>query len=592
METNQILISLLLVLILVFFVHGKFRYDLVAITALLIATFLGLVPYQEAFIGFSHPAVITVAAVLVMSRALMNSGIVDFIARWFNKVGSNLTLQLSILIGAVIIFSAFMNNVGALALLMPVAIRMARKNERPPSLYLMPLAFGSLLGGMLTLIGTPPNIIISTFRSETVAGEPFNMFAFFPVGSMIALVGMLLIIAIGPKIVPHRKGQVSRDELFEISDYLTQISIPEKSKVTDKRVGELEKITEGDIVVIGHIRDGKRFSNVSVYRHLKSDDKIIVRASAADLQELLDASGVTLSETDKLTMDRVSSEGVEISEVSITATSDLVNRTARSLNLRSRFSVNLLGIARSGGRIRSTPGAIRFKPGDVLLLQGPESAIQDVVTTFNLLPLQQRDLRLGKFSRVSVTLSIFIVAILLAVFNILPVQISFMLGAVTMVFAKKISLRELYASIDWPVIVLLGAMIPISTALETTGTANLIANQLLIIGGSFTVPIVLLILMTVTMGLSNIINNAAAALLMAPVAIAMASGLEANPDAFLMAIAISASSAFLTPIGHQSNTLVLAPGGYRFSDYTRLGVPLSIMILLVSIPLILWVFPV
>ncbi len=591
MAIEQVLISVLLFVVLVFFIHGKFRYDLVALTALIAATFLNLVPFETAFTGFSHPAVITVAAVLIMSRALMNSGIVDFIARWFNKVGTNLTLQLIVLVSAVMVASAFMNNVGALALLMPVAIRMARKNERAPSLYLMPLAFGSLLGGMLTLIGTPANIIISTFRSETAAQTPFNMFAFFPVGSIIALLGMGIIIFLAPKIIPHRKGQVSRDELFEISDYLTQIRIPEKSKVTDKRVQELEKITEGDIVVIGHIRDGKRFSNVSPYRHLKVEDKLIVRASAADLQELIDTSGVTLSETHKLTMERITSEGVEIAEVSITATSDFINRTARNLNLRSRFSVNLLGIARSGGRIRSTPGAIRFKAGDILLLQGPESAIQDVVSQFNLLPLQQRDLRLGKFSRVSVALMIFITAILLAVFNVLPVQIAFMFGAVTMVFAKKISLKELYDSIDWPVIVLLGAMIPISTALETTGTAQLIASQLLNLGGAYSIPMLLLLIMAVTMALSNVINNAAAALLMAPVAIAMATALTVNADPFLMAIAISASSAFLTPIGHQSNTLVLAPGGYQFSDYSRLGIPVSLMILLVSVPLILWIFP-
>ncbi len=591
MTFDQWAISLLLVLILTFFVWGKYRYDLISLAALLVATFLGLVPFTHAFSGFSHPAVITVAAVLIMSRGLMDSGIVDFIARYLNKVGSNVLLQLAVLLVFVTIASAFMNNVGALALFMPVAIRMARKQERSPSLYLMPLAFGSLLGGMMTLIGTPPNIIISSFRSETLGLEPFGMFQFLPVGGVLTVVGILFLVLLGPLIVPDRKGKVSRDELFDINDYLTQVKIPERSKVTDLRVKELERMTDGDITVVGHIREDERFNNVSMYRSLRANDKLIIRASASDIQELVDATGIMLSESDKLSSEIESNEDIEVTEVSVTASSGLINKTARSLNLRSRFGVNILGIARSTGRIRSTPGNVRFKSGDVLLLQGQESAIQDVVSNFTLLPLESRNLRLGKLSNVALALSIFMLAILLAVFNVLPVEVAFVLGAVLMVFTKRLSLKNMYEAIDWPIIILLGAMIPISAALETTGTADLIAAQMLTLAGQNAPWISLLLIMGVTMGLSNVVNNAAAALLMAPVAIAIASGLSVSYDPFLMGVAISASAAFLTPIGHQSNTLVMGPAGYRFSDYTRLGLPISLIVIAVALPLILMVFP-
>ncbi|MFP4286293.1 MAG: SLC13 family permease [Candidatus Izemoplasmataceae bacterium] len=581
----------LLGVVLIFFIWGKYRYDLVAIVALILATLFNLVPYEEAFIGFSHPAVITVIAVLIISRGLMNTGIVDFIVRFISNLGESELIQISALILSVTIASAFMNNVGALALFMPVAIRIARKNERSPSLYLMPIAFASILGGMMTLIGTPPNIIIASFRTERLHLKSFTMFDFLPVGGALALIGALYLILFSQFIMPNRKGKMSRDELFEIKDYITELKVPEKAKVVGEAVKTLEKLIEGDIYVIGHIRDNYRYKSVNPYRALKEDDAIIVRASAKDLQELMDASGLVLSQADKLTSEDLANEEVTLVEASITAYSMLVNKSARSLNLRSQYGINLLGVARSGGRLRTSPSGIKFKAGDVLLLQGGEDTISELITNFDLLPLQERGLRLGKIGYVLEALGIFIVAIMLTTFGVLPAQIAFLAAAVVMVLFKFVSLKEMYESIDWPIIVLLGAMIPISNALETTGGATLIADWLLNLGTGASPVFSLAMIMIVTMILSNVVNNAAAVLLMAPIAVSMAFGLSTNIDPFLMGVAISASSAFLTPIGHQSNTLIMGPGGYKFSDYSKLGIPLSLMIIVFGIPLILWVWP-
>ncbi len=592
MSFDQIAIIVLLLTMLGLFVHGKFRYDLVALATLLIATFIGLVPYEEAFMGFAHPAVITVIAVLILSRALLNAGIVDVVAGVFAKVGDNVTVQLLVLLLMVTLASAFINNVGALALLMPVAVKMAREHDRPPSLYLMPLAFGSLLGGMTTLIGTPPNIIIATYRSEALGQEPFGMFAFFPVGAMLAVVGMIIMLLISRFVLPERKGKLSREEMFEIHDYLTQVRVTDKSKIEGKRVAEIERATPGDIVVVGHMRDGQRFTNVTGLRALKVDDRLIVRGSAGDVQQLLKKTGLELSESDKLPDETSSGEPVDIVEVAVTATSDLVNRTAKNLNLRSRFGVNLLGVARSGGRIRATPGAIRFKPGDVLLMQGDENALQHVIRQFTLLPLQSRALQLGKLSSLVFPLFIFFLAIVLTVLIILPPQIAFMGAVVALVFSKRLSLKEAYDAIDWPIVVLLGAMIPVAFALETTGTAAVFAEGIVTIAmGDSAAWLVIGLLLLITMLLSNIVNNATAALLMAPIAVGIAQSLSHTIDPYLMAVAIGASAAFLTPIGHQSNTLVMTPAGYRFSDYAKLGLPLSIVVVIVAVPMILWVFP-
>ena len=589
---QQYIVFITLFLVLVLFAWGRWRYDIVALMALLFLTITGVVPGAEAFLGFGHPAVITVAAVLVVSRALLNSGMVDTIVRLLARVGENPIVQLGALVVAVSVCSSFMNNIGALALFMPVAIRMARKNQRSPSLFLMPLAFGSLLGGLITQVGTPPNIIISLFRAEVNGGEPFRMFDFAPVGGGVALVGVLFIVFIGWRLMPMRKGQLSPEELFEIKDYITEIRVPEDCKFVGKRLRELENATDADVLVVGYVRDGQKLPAPSPNRVLRAGDSVIVKANADVIQELLDVTGLELDGSEKIGAEDLSSDEICVMEVTLTPTSVVQGRTARSLNLRSRYGVNLLGVAREGGRLRARPDSISLRAGDVLLLQGNTETLQEVMPNLGLLPLAERGLRLGQPRRVVLAMGIFAVAIALAAFGYLSVQVAFTTAAVVMVLSGFLSLKEIYESVDWPIIILLGTMIPVSQALETTGGAHLIAGSIINIAGNLAPWAVLPIVLVVTMLLSNIVNNAAAAVLMAPIAVSIAAGMGASVDPFLMSVAIGASCAFLTPIGHQSNTLVMGPGGYKFGDYWRMGLPLEVIIVLIGIPMILLVWPV
>ncbi len=590
MTTEQTIVFAVLFLVLVLFIMGRWRYDVVALLALLAVAVTGLIPIGQVFVGFGHPAVVTVAAVLVVSRGLQNSGVVDMIARWMVLVGDRPFLQVITLTGLVGVMSAFMNNVGALALLMPVAIQMARKNSRSPSFLLMPLAFGSLLGGMMTLIGTPPNIIISTFRRET-GPAPFGMFDFAPVGAGALLAGVFFISIIGWRLIPKRKGQTSREELFKVGEYMTEVRVPEDSKMVGKYLRDLEVGTESDVTVMGLVRGEKRFLVPSSYETLRAEDILIVEADPEALKALVDDAGVELVGSKELDEEILGSDEVSVIESVIMPDSPIAGRTAWNLNLRWRYGVNLLAVARQGERIRARLSRIRFNPGDVLLLQGRTDTLQEAMSMLGCLPLAERGLRIGQPRRIFFSTGLFGCAIAVTAMDFLPVQVAFVAAAVAMVLVGLLSLSEVYESIDWPVIVLLGAMIPVGQALETTGGASLIAENLLKVSGQLAPTVTLVAVLLGTMALSNVLNNATTAILMAPIAISIAQGLGASADPFLMSVAVGASCAFLTPIGHQSNTLVMGPGGYRFSDYWRMGLPLSIVVTLAAIPIILRIWP-
>lgn len=574
-------------LALILFVAGKWRYDIVALLALLIVTLTGIVSWRDAFMGFGHPAVVTVAAVLVLSRGLHNSGVVDTMVRWLSYVENSLTIQIAALTGLVATLSAFMNNVGAAALLIPVAIRMARKNGHSPSLFLMPLAFGSLLGGMTTLIGTPPNIIISAFREREI-GEPFSMFEFTPVGIGVAAAGLLYISLIGWRLLPKRKGAVSKEELFRIEDYTTELRVAEGSKLVGKSLRDIEAETEATIV--GFIRGEEQYLAPPSLITLRTDDVIIVRADSEALKKLVDA-GIKLAGSKEREERVLKSDKISVLEAVVKPNALIEGRTASSLNLHWVYGVSLLAISRQGERLTERLGRIRFKAGDVLLLQGEEEALQKMLSILGCLPLAERGLRIGQPRRVLLSVGIFGSAIGAISMGMLPASIALVGAAVIMVLMGILSLREAYESIDWSVVVLLGAMIPVGQALESTGGAQTIAAGMLEITGQISPAAALIAVLVASMILTPMLNNASAAVLMAPIAISVARGVGASADPFLIAVAIGASCDFLTPIGHQSNTIVWGPGGYRFSDYPRMGLPLEIIVVAVAIPLILWFWP-
>ncbi|WIX01747.1 SLC13 family permease [Pseudomonas sp. AR5] len=609
MTGDQLIVFGVLAATLVLFIWNRWRYDLVALGALLACALSGVVPAGEVFAGLAHPAVISVAAVLVLSRGLLNAGVVDSVARRLMQVGERPWAQVAALTGIVALSSGFMNNVGALALFMPVAIWMSRQSGRSPSYLLMPLAFGSLLGGMLTLIGTPPNLIIAGYRAE--AGEaPFGMFDFLPVGAAVTLAGVVFIALLGWRLVPRRQEQEGNGDLFEISAYLTEVRVPEGCKYAGRTLHALINAVrdEADVQVIALIRGEERQRMPSTYEVLREADILLVEADSDSLKALLDVTGVELAadsdgQQDKPDDEPAAEQGqgekkakdrhgeLTLAEAIVTPGSMLVGTTASGLDLRERHGVNVLAVARQGQRLRQRLGQIRFAAGDILLVQARENALQASLSGLGCLPLASRGLSITTPRNVLLASAIFALTLGVIALGVLPAAVALVTGALVMILVGLIPLGRIYESIDMPVIVLVAAMLPVGEALETTGGSQLIADALLGLGQSLPAAATLALLMVAVMLISNVVNNAAAAVLAAPVAISLARGLEASVDPFLMAVAIGASCAFLTPIGHQSNTLVMAPGGYRFGDYWRLGLPLSILVVLCAVPAILWVWP-
>jgi di/tricarboxylate transporter len=590
MTIEQWVIFSTLLLTMVLFITGRWRYDIVALIALLIVTLSGLVPVNRAFNGFSNPAVITVAAVLVLSRGLQNSGIVEWIGTRLDRLNGGVSIQLAVLTSIVALLSAFMNNVGALALMLPVVLQLARKKKISPSTLLMPLAFASLLGGMTTLIGTPPNIIAASFREQSGAA-PFGMFDFSPVGVGVAIVGLLFIITIGWRLIPKRSSKTSPNTLFDIENYITEVQLPADSTLNGKRIRDVNIFSKAEANIIGLVRDGERRMEPSALNKLRPNDILIVNADAENINKLVASGDLLLVGKQEIGQADLESDEVALIEAVIMPNSLMLAGTARSLNLRANYGVNLLAISRQGKVLRNRLDRIRFRNGDVLLLQSPMETSKEVIETLGCLPLAGRGLRLGQSRKLLTAIGIFAAAMLSAALGFVPAQISFVAAVVVMVISRILSLREAYESVDWPIIILLGAMIPVGEALETSGGAQLIANALLSNANQISPPITLIIVLVATMFLSDIINNAAAVVLMAPIGINVAQGLGVSIDPFLIAIAIGASCAFLTPIGHQSNTLVMGPGGYKFGDYWRMGLLLEIIVIAVAIPLILIVWP-
>lgn len=584
------LVFLILILTLAGFIWGRFRYDLVALLALFASVVTGVVAADAAFYGFGHPAVITVAAVLVLSRGFQHSGLVDLIASQTLKAGGNITVQVLVLTGTVAVLSAFMNNVGALALLMPVAIRMARKHEIPPSRLLMPLAFGSLLGGLMTLIGTPPNIIISTYRAEQT-GETFGMFSFLPVGGGVVVAGLIFLVFVGWRLTPMRKGQTSADELFETADYASELEVTEDSKAVGWTLHELSDACKEPVPVVAVVRGVTRTAAHQFHQALRPGDILLVEAEPEELKLLEDKGGLRMGNGEEFAEKLVEAEDLHLVEAVVRTDSHLVNRSVADLRLLDRHGLQLLAVARDGGRLKRRLNEIRIQAGDVLLLQGEENMVAEELPGLGCMPLANRNLKLGKPRRLILSIGLFGAAIVAMLTGWLPAPVALSMAAVLSVMTGVLPLREAYAGIDWPIIVLLAALIPVGQALETSGGAQMVADGLLAVGDAWPPVVALAVLFVITMLLSNVINNAAAALLMAPIAFKLAAGFSSSPDPFLMAVAVSASCAFLTPIGHQSNTLVMGPGGYHFGDYLKSGLPLSLIVLVVSIPLILIVWP-
>jgi di/tricarboxylate transporter len=517
------------------------------------------------------------------------------VQRWMPASASP-ALTLVVLLTTAAALSAFMNNVGALALLMPVALKLAERQGVPPGKVLMPLSFGSILGGMTTLIGTPPNLIVAGFRGE-LAGRSFTMFDFTPVGVAVAAAGLGMIVLLARWLVPERARDTGAG--FVTGHYLTEARVPEGSAAVGMTLADVEKaLAEADALVIGLIRGDRRVPAPNRYREVRAGDILLLRAEPEKLSEALATLKLELEEAVRDEEGKIDKRGrvlksddVELAEVAVLPNAELAGRSVTDVRLRTRYGINLLAISRQG---RSPSGRLRnvgIKTGDVLLMQGTPSALAEFNNRYGCVPLAERSLNLEPSRRAITAALVLLAAIGLTVSGVAAPATAFATGVLLYVLLGVISVRDIYHSVDWPVIVLLGALIPVAGAMESTGAADSISSVLLETFAQGRPVIALVLILVLSMTLSDFMNNAATAAVMCPIAIGTAARLDASADPFLMAVAVGASCAFLTPIGHQNNTLILGPGGFRFGDYWRLGLPLELVVIAVGVPMILWIWP-
>jgi di/tricarboxylate transporter len=571
------------------FLWGRWRHDLVAMVALLALALTRVLEPAQVFAGFGNEAVISVAAILMMGRAVERAGLTEPLARFLDRVRGGVEGQNLALLGSTGILSAFMNNTGTLAILMPLAIKLARRRHRLASALLMPLAFASLLGGLITLIGTPPNILVAQVRAEHT-GEPFGMFDFTPVGLGLTLAGVLFLALVGWRLLPARRGVASARGFYRIGRYFAEVRIPVESPLAGRTLASLAAV-EADVNVVGLLRGQRRILAPPPEEILQAGDALLVEATGEELRRLLRSGELELGDDRRIAESELGEGEILLQEVVLTPGSPLVGRTARGLGLRRRAGINVLAIHRQGEPIVRRLREARFQAGDVLLVQARAQDWNEMLWDLRMLPLQERDLEIVSAPRALKCFSIFAGAVTLIATGVLPFAVAFAGAAVLMILLRVLSLKDAYSAVDWSVIVLLGATIPLGWALEDSGGAETIARMLLTLEHGAPGWAIMATLLAVTMLLSNVINNAATAVLMAPIAYRLAVDLGHDPDSFFMAVAVGASCAFLTPIGHQCNLLVLGPGGYRFRDYARLGLPLSLLVVGVGVPLILWVWP-
>ena len=590
MNTDQIILFSLLGIVFGLLIRGKIRYDLIAFGALIVAVVVGVVPRQNAFTGFSHHATVIIALVLIVSRGLSNSGAIELVAKYVVDAGRSLFMHVSIMSGVAAGLSAIMNNVAALALLMPIDMQAARKAKRSPALTLMPLSFASILGGLITLIGTPPNIIIASFRQEAL-GEPFAMFDFSPVGLVAATAGVLFVALVGWRLIPNvEQTNSASEELAQVHDYIAELKVGENAPIIGQKIRHLDDLAEAaDVAIIGLSRRGKRFPGHARREIVRAGDLLVIEANASNIdvfvgEQKLEYVGVQKHES-------LIGEDLSLLEVVVPEGARIEGRTALSLRLLYRHGVTLLGVSRSGKAFRDSVRKLPVEAGDVLLLLGPFERLNDVAVWLGGLPLKARDLQVTQRHKAGVAVISFALAIIAASIGLLHLPEALAIVCMVMVGFNIVPLREIYTSIEWPVIVLLGSMIPIGSALEASGGTAILAQGIVGFAEAYGPAVVLTLLMVVTMTLSDVLNNTATTVIAAPIAIDIANRLGVNPDPFLMAVAVAASCAFLTPIGHKNNILIMGPGGYKFGDYWRMGLPLEIIVIVVSIPMIMLVWP-
>lgn len=588
MTTQQILAFAVIAAMMAVFIWDRFRYDVVACCALVLAVALGVVPTDQAFSGFSDDIVIIVGSALVVSAGVARSGIVDLAIKKFFPNLDTLHTQLALLMIVVAVLSAFIKNIGALAIMMPVAFQFAKKSGASPSKYLMPMAFSALLGGLMTQIGTSPNIVVSRIREE-LTGQSFTMFDFTPMGVILCLVGITFLLFFHWLVPSRTKENNSIEEAVEIKNYTSEVTVTAQSTVLEKRLGELLKLGDSEVIANAVLRGTARMAPFPDLI-LRENDIVLLEGPSKALDRIVSNAKLQLSGK-PLTGEQAQGDIISV-EAIISQESPLKGLSAKELALSYTRGVNLLAISRHGERLKERLGSLTLAAGDVIVLQGSRKTMPTIMQDFSLLPLAQREVLLGTRRRAFIPLIILALAMAATAVGFAPVPVAFFAAALGMVVFRCIPLTDFYKSVDGPILVMLAALIPVSDSLRTTGGSDLIAGWLGEVAATLPAWGALGLILITAMAVTPFLNNAATVLVMGPIAASFATSLGFKPEAFLMAVAIGAGCDFLTPVGHQCNTLVFGPGGYKFSDYPRLGLPLSFLIILVSIPALLYVWPV
>ena len=572
------------------FIWGRFRYDVVAVCALLAGVAIGVVPAKNAFDGFSNDITVIIAAALVVSAAFAKSGIVEAVLRPLIPKLKTERSQVPVLTAAVTVLSTATKNVGALAILMPVALQLSRRTGSSPSRLLMPMAFGAMLGGIVTLVGTAPNIIVSQVREELL-GKPFAMYDYTPVGLALAAIGFVFL-TFAYRILPKdRAPAVNIEEALAANAYITEVEAPDDWALAGTRIGELHELAGGEAQVMMLLSGGRRRPRPHPNTKVRPGDVLLLQGEPQALDELINRGKLRLTRSDRPVAMEEPTDEVRVVEAVVGGESELIGRSAQQSDLYGQYGVNLLAVSRSGFDLKQSPSRIRLRAGDIVVLQGAERTLPTALAALGLLPLAEREVRLGGIRHAVAPAVILAAAMVLVALKVVPVAIAFFGAAVAMIVVGALRMREAYAAVDGPLIVLIAAMIPVSEAISTTGGAELIGGWLSSVFRGQSPMIALVSIMAVAMAATPFLNNAATVLIVAPVGASMARQLGLNPDPFLMAVAVGAASDFLTPIGHQCNTLVMGPGGYRFADYPRLGAPLTLLVLVLGAPLIAWFWP-
>jgi len=577
------------------FVTELFSIDVTAMILLTILFVLGYLTPAEALSGFSNPAVITIAFLFIISRALQKTRILEYLIIRVRRLADR-----SILIGrAVYLFtigiaSAVVNNTAIVAIFMPVSIRLAQKYKMSPSKLLIPLSYAAILGGTLTLVGTSTNLLVNSIYIGTPGAEPMGMFEFMRYGSILMIVGLLYILFIAPMLLPSRTSTSSLTKSYRLGGYLTEMKITSESPLNGKTCLDRGINKNYDVMVLDILREGKMITSMIRLTQLREGDILFVRGTLENFLRMKEVEKVALLTDEKLTQEELEQEDNVVVECLITDKSDIVGQSLMTGNFRRRFGAFILAIRREGSIFREKIAHVILNAFDTLLVYGPENKVKELSKTGEFVVLGEVDAELRKQRFWWMAIVVILGTITLAALGVMPIVKSAMLGVVILLALKILSPQESYQSINWQVIILISALIPVGIVIQKTGTAEWIAG--LISSATRSVPIelqpkvLLALIYFITIFLTEISSNAATAIIMTPIALAVAQQMGFDPRAFVFAVAFAASASFITPVGYQTNLMVYGPGGYKFSDYIRVGFPLALIFWVMAIFIlpILW----